>query len=102
MKIIRPALVAAVLVALLIAPAFGNGVAYEGAARQTYTLKATDTPVCKVRKPYLEYVEDGLAAIFDVPFALLSPICCPVVTPVIDWLDREEDRKYTVVCPPTK
>ncbi len=51
-------------------------------------------PTCTVRKPVLESVEDGLALLLDVPLALLSPITCPILSPIMDRLDEPQNRSY--------
>lgn len=51
-------------------------------------------PICKPKKPYLQYVEDGVAALFDVPLALISPIACPIVSPIMDTIDPVENRSF--------
>jgi hypothetical protein len=50
--------------------------------------------VCKAPKPFLACLEDGLAYLLDVPLAILSPITCPIVSPVLDRLDPVKERTY--------
>jgi len=51
--------------------------------------------VCKGSKPILEYVEAGLAYALDIPLAILSPITCPIVAPVLHRIDSDGDRMYS-------
>jgi hypothetical protein len=50
--------------------------------------------VCKGSKPFLEYVADGLAYALDIPLAILSPVTCPIVAPVLRRIDSDGDRVY--------
>jgi hypothetical protein len=59
-----------------------------------YNPKYKCVMVCRSEKPALEVLEDGLAYALDVPLALLSPITCPIVTPLMDRLDSDPDRYY--------
>jgi hypothetical protein len=79
--------VVALIILLLAASAFANGVTAKG--------KVKGVPVCEVRKPFLEYVEDGLALVLDIPLALLSPLCGPIISPIINKLDPVEKRSYS-------
>ncbi|MFH0822566.1 MAG: hypothetical protein V2B18_07420 [Pseudomonadota bacterium] len=85
MKYVR-IMFAVVLTAALVCPSFAaspKAKPYDGCV-----------PICKGQKPFLEAVEDGLALLLDIPFALLSPICSQIVTPVLDKIDPIEDRSY--------
>ncbi len=59
-----------------------------------YNAKERCQVVCKAPKPFLEMVEDGLAYALDIPLAILSPITCPVVSPLLDKFDPVENRSY--------
>lgn len=61
-----------------------------------YNAKHKCVMVCKGQKPILETLEDGLAYALDLPLALLSPITCPIVTPLLDKFDSDADRTYAV------
>ncbi|AFM26446.1 hypothetical protein [Desulfomonile tiedjei] len=67
------------------------------APKGTYTVydaKNKCQVVCKAPKPALEILEDGLAYLLDIPLAILSPITCPLVTPVLDRIDPVEARSF--------
>ena len=59
-----------------------------------YNAKEKCQVVCKAPKPFLERVEDGLAYALDIPLAMLSPITCPIVSPLLDKIDPVEKRSY--------
>ncbi len=86
MKILKVTVALAILFVLVTSSAWANGV------KRRPTDKGI--PVCEVRKPLLEYVEDGLALVLDVPLALVSPVCGPIVSPIVDWLDPGEQREF--------
>jgi hypothetical protein len=101
MKIIGMAGIVVLLVLLVASSVTANGVRYPGPT--TYRITAPPSaatvgsrclPVCEVRKPLLEYVEDGVALVLDLPLALLSPITCPILSPVMDRLDGSDYRSY--------
>jgi hypothetical protein len=48
--------------------------------------------VYRVRKPCLEALEDCLAYALDIPLAMLSPITCPIIGPILDALDPVDDQ----------
>jgi hypothetical protein len=48
--------------------------------------------VCKVRKPCLAALEDCLAYALDIPLAMLSPITCPIISPILDALDPVDEQ----------
>ncbi|MDD3471745.1 MAG: hypothetical protein PHS86_03090 [Syntrophaceae bacterium] len=50
--------------------------------------------VCQGERPALETLETGLAYLLDIPLALISPITCPVVTPLLEKYDSGPDRTY--------
>lgn len=59
-----------------------------------YNTTAKCQMVCKAPKPALAILEDGLAYVLDVPLAILSPITCPIVRPILDRVDPVEKRTY--------
>jgi hypothetical protein len=59
-----------------------------------YNTKYKCQVVCKAPKPALEVIEDGLAYLLDIPLAILSPIACPIVSPILDKIDPVEARSY--------
>jgi hypothetical protein len=59
-----------------------------------YNAKERCQVVCKAPKPFLERVEDGLAYALDIPLAILSPITCPILSPLLDRIDPVENRSY--------
>jgi hypothetical protein len=91
MRILRLVAVASLITVLLASFAFGNGFANKNGAVYKNS-KGKNLPMCEVQKPYLEYLEQGVALILDVPFALMSPICAPIVGPIMDRLDPVQDR----------
>ncbi|MCX5874286.1 MAG: hypothetical protein NTY51_13790 [Deltaproteobacteria bacterium] len=86
--------------------ALATGVQAAGAAGQAdkigkvavvnYNAKYKCVMVCKGQKPILETLEDGLAYALDLPLALLSPITCPIMTPLLEKFDSDADRTYAV------
>ena len=50
--------------------------------------------VCQGERPALETLETGLAYLLDIPLAMLSPITCPIVTPILEKYDSGPDRSY--------
>jgi hypothetical protein len=51
--------------------------------------------ICKGPTPFLEALESGLAYALDIPLAMLSPITCPIVGPIMDRIDSGPDRTYS-------
>ena len=49
---------------------------------------------CGLEPHMMRWVEDGLALVLDLPLALLSPITCPIVTPIMDKIDPVEKRSF--------
>jgi hypothetical protein len=86
MKILRVLLVATLVTVLFASPVLGNGKKRFG--------RGKSFSVCDVRKPYLAYVEDRLAYVLDIPLALMSPICGPVVSPILKWFESAEKSRY--------
>lgn len=50
--------------------------------------------VCQGERPALETLETGLAYLLDIPLAMLSPITCPIVSPILEKYDSGPDRSY--------
>ena len=59
-----------------------------------YNAKEKCQMICKAPTPFLERVENALAYTLDIPLAILSPITCPVVSPLLDKIDPVENRSY--------
>lgn len=93
MRILRMVAVASLVTVLLASFAFGNGGVYNSGA-VSKSSRGKNLPICEVQKPYLEYLEQGVALILDVPFALMSPICAPIMGPIMDKLDPVEKRSF--------
>jgi hypothetical protein len=85
-----------VLCSCLIAiPAFAaEKVVKKGNRYTVYNTTEKCQMVCKGPKPVLAYLEDGLAYALDLPLAILSPLACPIISPVLDRLDPVEKRSY--------
>lgn len=101
MRILKATLMASLMVALLTGFALANGVDVKTKRRtislsKVHRISVNGNPIraCEVRKPISEYAEDGLALIFDIPLAMLSPITCPVVSRILDVVDPVENRSY--------
>jgi hypothetical protein len=45
-------------------------------------------------KPALDLIEDGLAYLLDIPLAILSPITCPIISPILDDINEKQERYY--------
>ena len=60
----------------------------------TYNSRARCQVICKGSTPFLERIENALAYTLDIPLAILSPITCPVVSPLLDKIDPVENRSY--------
>jgi hypothetical protein len=109
MKLFKVLLASAALGVLLTWPAFPDGSvskvkrsvragAYDSKHKCRWVCRAPKPFlecrwVCRAPKPFLEVVEDGLAYALDIPLAILSPITCPIVRPLMDAMD-DEDRTY--------
>lgn len=50
--------------------------------------------VCQGERPALETLETGLAYLLDIPLAIISPITCPIVTPLLEKYDSGPERSY--------
>ncbi len=82
------------LCATAISAAAAERITKKGYRYTVYNTTAKCQMVCKGEKPILAYLEDGLAYALDLPLAILSPITCPIVAPVLDRLDPVEARTY--------
>ncbi len=92
MNTLKGALVVAVVLLFSAATVFADGLPYRArpvakTIISSYNAKNKCRVICKGSKPFLEYVEDGLAYALDIPLAILSPITCPLVSPIMDSLD---------------
>ncbi len=97
MKGIMAAVMGAGLICFVASSAFADGAPGGSTKSRTVTVydsKARCQVVCKAPKPFLERVEDGLAYALDIPLAILSPVTCPIVSPILDKLDPVENRSY--------
>jgi len=99
MSSVRTVVVCAAVILLLASPAFANGALdrvkpIKTQAHSTYSAANKCQVVCKGSKPVLEYAADGLAYALDIPLAILSPITCPVFSPLIHAFDDYQDRTY--------
>ena len=97
MKGITAAVMVAGLICFVASSSFADG-APGGTTKSgtitVYNAKERCQVVCKAPKPFLERVEDGLAYALDIPLAILSPITCPIVSPLLDKFDPVENRSY--------
>ncbi|MBI5250793.1 MAG: hypothetical protein HY912_14980 [Desulfomonile tiedjei] len=92
---IRGIFAAAVIIVFACSYANANGGTV--AANRTITVYNTKNKcqvVCKAPKPALAILEDGLAYLLDIPLAILSPITCPIVSPILDKIDPVEARSF--------
>jgi hypothetical protein len=97
MKILRIAVIVALITALVGVTAWADGVVYRGNGshitfKKTYYPKKSYYP--HTFRPVSEYIEDGVALVFDLPLALMSPILCPIVGPIMDAVDPVENRSF--------
>lgn len=106
MKIHRVGLVAAALAIIFVSPAFSNGLPQRsGTSRPTFVhdrgratvdyYRAQCRVICKGRTPAAAMLEDGLAYLVDIPLALVSPLTCPVVAPLLERFDSGSDRSFS-------
>ena len=101
MRMLTGILVPIMVAVLLAGSSFANGLSTSSAqtVRKTFVSSYDKVHkcrvVCKGSKPILEYVADGLAYALDIPLAILSPITCPIVSPIIDRVDSDRDRTYS-------
>ncbi len=91
-----------VLALLLISPAMGDGSSRPSRANHITSgpeMSLTCRSVRKAPKPFLEAVEDGIAYVLDIPLAMLSPLTCPIVAPILEKLDSGPNRQYDRCAP---
>lgn len=87
----RPMKFSAAVVFTIICVLVASFVLADGGAPKAKTRCVPSAPSVK---PFLAYVEDGLALALDVPLAMLSPIFCPILAPIIDRLGPSDARSY--------
>ncbi len=88
---------ALVLAVLLISPAMGDGSTRPSRASRISSgpdISLTCRTVRRAPKPFLEAVEDGIAYVLDIPLAMLSPLTCPIVAPILEKFDSSPSRQY--------
>jgi hypothetical protein len=90
MRVLKEILAAIALVVLVASLTFAK----EPGRYTVYNAKDKCQVVCKGDRPILEVIEAGLAYALDLPLAILSPIACPIVRPVMDKIDPIEERSY--------
>ncbi len=100
MRILKGFGLVVVLSAFMASTALANGTAAQakkirGAVVTHYDTKNRCVTVCKGPKPFLAYLEDGLAYALDIPLAILSPITCPIVSPLLERFDSGRNRTYS-------
>jgi hypothetical protein len=97
MKGIAAAVVAVGFMCFVASLACADGPGARTAKARTITMynaKERCQVICTAPKPFLEKVEAGLAYALDIPLAVLSPITCPIVSPLLDKFDPVENRSY--------
>jgi hypothetical protein len=97
MRILKEVLAASAIVVLFGSVAFADRLENVAGRYSRYTVydsKNKCQVVCKGDRPILEVLESGLAYVLDIPLAILSPITCPIVKPVMDKIDPIEERSY--------
>lgn len=96
MKGIATAVVIAGLVCFVASVALADNTSGTTKARKVTVYNAKDKcqVICKAPKPFLERIEAGLAYALDIPLAILSPITCPILSPLLDKFDPVENRSY--------
>lgn len=97
MKGIMAAVMALGLICFVASSVFADGApggTTKSGAITVYNAKERCQVICRAPKPFLERVEDGLAYALDIPLAILSPITCPIVSPLLDKFDPVENRSY--------
>ena len=88
---------ALVLAVFLISPAMSDSSTRSSRATRISSgpeISLTCRSVRKAPKPFLEAVEDGIAYVLDIPLAMLSPLTCPIVAPILEKLDSGPHRQY--------
>lgn len=91
MRRFSAAVIISVLAVCLTSTVFANGISYR-TPKKSITLRAASRPC--VSKPISEYIEDGLAMALDIPLALMSPVLCPILGPVIDAVDPVHKKSF--------
>jgi hypothetical protein len=97
MRILKEVLAAAALVVLVTSLTFAGrleGSAGKSGRYTVYDSKNKCQVVCQGERSFFETLESGLAYVLDVPLAILSPIACPIIKPVMDRIDPVEERSY--------
>ncbi len=99
MKSLKGALVVLAVLLFFASTVYADGLRYRTrpigtTLITTYNTKDKCRVVCKGSKPFLEFVEDGLAYALDIPLAILSPITCPIVSPIMERFDSDRGRSY--------
>jgi hypothetical protein len=61
---------------------------------RTYDARNQCKVIYRGETPPLEMLEAGIAYILDIPLAMLSPLTCPIVRPILDRIDSDSDRTY--------
>jgi hypothetical protein len=87
MRILKEVLAAAALVVFVasLAPAHRlTNHARRHGRYSVYNTKYKCQMVCQGNRPFLETLETGVAYALDIPLAILSPITCPIIRPVMD------------------
>ena len=91
MKILKIILVVTMITMFIASSAWANGRSYR-TKEHSITLSKTYYP--HTYRPVGDYIEDGLALVLDIPLALMSPILCPVMAPIMNAIDPVENRSY--------
>ena len=99
MSSVKTLVACAAVILWLASPAFANGASERVKPIRAHTVSTYNAAnkcqvICKGSKPVLEYVADGFAYALDIPLAILSPITCPVFSPLIHAFDDYPDRIY--------
>jgi hypothetical protein len=97
MRIRSVILLALVLFPFVVSPAMAdNSIGKSRKARIAADAELTFTcrTIRKAPKPFMEAVEDGVAYVLDIPLAMLSPLMCPIVAPIMEKIDSGPDREF--------
>ncbi len=100
MKCLNGILVLALVFLLVLSAVSVAGAASRKGKAERYAYSTYDPVhkcqvICKGPTPFLEALESGLAYALDIPLAMLSPITCPIVGPILDRIDSGPDRTYS-------
>lgn len=97
MRIRHAVPMAIVLIGLIVSPVLAESTIRKPkttriapAADLTFTCRS----IRKAPKPFMEAVEDGVAYVLDIPLAMLSPLMCPIVSPIMERIDSGPDREF--------